>query len=218
MLKILKAEINYNKANLALMFLFLLMLSGSSFIRFFAAIIILYVMNSVRNKELRERRLAILPVGINNPAIARVLFFALPFLIYTLLTLIVLAIIRPDELELINRLLIGNGIIIGGFSVYFIVRDLFLDFFRRLGFTKKKSVIIFMVIIVFFNLLGVYTMIALQKEFPNPVEDIIKFIRVSILPNNPFAGEYGSLYFLICSMILGFGTIISYSKRKSFLE
>ncbi|MCP4725025.1 MAG: hypothetical protein GY863_08320 [bacterium] len=218
MLKILKAEISYNKASLVLLFALFLMLSKYDFLMFLLAFVMLNTINTIRNKELRERRLALLPVSIASPAISRIMIMALPFLIFTVFTFIVLLIIKAEEWRLIKSWIVVNGLIIMGFSVYFILRDLTLEYFRRIGLTKNIFIKIVFIFIIFMNLLGIYTMLATNADWPNPAGDIIKFFREDFPAYNPFSGEYGSYYFLILSVMLAASTIYTYSKRKSYLE
>ena len=218
MLKILKAEISYNKASLILLFALLLMVSKYDFLMFLLAFVMLNTINTTRNKELRERKLALLPVSMSSPAIVRITILAMPFLIFTVFTFTALLIISRDEWRLIESWIFVNGLIIMGFSVYFILRDLTLEFFRRIGLTKNKFVKIVFIFIIFMNLLGIYTMLATNNDWPNPAGHVIRFFKEAFPAYNPFSGEYGGYYFLIFSVMLAASTIYTYSRRKSYLE
>ncbi len=218
MLKILKAEISYNKTSILLMYIMLLLLSKYSWFMGVMGYITLNSINTLRNKEFRERKLAILPVSIASPAVARIILHTFPFIIFTAFTFAALLIIDPDQWKLIEELIYVNGILITIFSLYFILRDKCLYFFRRIGFTQKIFTKILVIFILVTNLLGIYTMIAVDKDWPNPAVDVIKFFREDFPAYNPFSGEYGSYYFLILSMVLAVSTIYTYSKRKSYLE
>ncbi len=218
MLNILKAEISYYKTSYFLMYAMLLLLSKYNWLMGVMGYIVLNSICSLRNKELRERNLAVLPVSILSPAVVRIVIHTVPFMLFTVVTFIALLLIKPSEWRLIEGLILVNGVMILMFSGYFILRDTSLEFFRKIGFTQQIFTKIVVILILAGNLLGIYTMMAMNRDWPNPAVDVIRFFRNDFPAYNPFSGDFGSYFFLLFSVTFALISVFTYTKRKSFLE
>ncbi|KAA3617088.1 MAG: hypothetical protein D8M58_04170 [Calditrichaeota bacterium] len=170
---------------------------------------------AMRTKERREFRFYLLPLSVVKIGIAR------------LIILFTYGIIILSEYELLNRLfsvqtlsykipsLILFAIIIFGFSIYFIMRDLFLYSFRRIGLTAQRIITALVIAMVAINMLGIYMLIqSRQSDSVGMIGSIID----TLIQFNPFSGQYGALNFIITSILLALLTLVSYPKRQAYFE
>ena len=139
------------------------------------------------------------------PSLSYIIFYALIYYLFV-----------HANMNVYKKCLISFEIILFGFSVYFILRDLFLGFFRKIGFTKNNIIVGLFLIILGFGLLGFYFLFitASTGEPPIQLKPVISFIKI----NNPFGSEPGIAIFMAVSIILAISTIFSYSYRKSYIE
>lgn len=169
-----------------------------------------------RNKEKRGYLQMRLPVSLRHIALTRILLVTLASSCYLVLyAFICFGLMTSGRVNYV-ALSIIFGIILLVFSVYFILRDLLFDFFRKLGFTKERMLVALLLVMVGFNILGVYVMIQTNTSgtAPLPVRATFDFLR----RNNPFSGEYGTVKFLALSALLASLTVVSFGRRKSYLE
>jgi hypothetical protein len=172
--------------------------------------------NTFRNKERREYKNAILPVSKYRLGRARII-------IVLLLSLSVIIgydlVARFADSGTITYVIPGEiliGIILIGFSIYFIMRDLLLAFLRRVGLTANRMILVLTVMAIGFNILGIVAFIQ-AKSSPDSMSWIgtgFEFLK----NNNPFAGDYGSILFFVTSLVIAGLTVASYINRKYYLE
>ncbi len=171
--------------------------------------------NTMRNKERREFKIFLLPVSLLKISMARISIVAVYCLIiiteYELLSIVFPY--QPISYKIPSSALIG--IILLGFSSYFILRDLLLYFFRRIGLTAQRMIMILVIAGVGFNILGVYAFIEAKQSNSR---GIIGKIIDTIIAYNPFRGEYGAYKFLMISLFFALLTLLIYPKRKAYLE
>jgi hypothetical protein len=169
-----------------------------------------------RNKEKRVCQQIRLPLSLRRIALTRILLVMIASSGYLVLyAFICFGLMTSGRVNYVALSMIF-GIILLVFSVYFILRDLLLDFFRKLGLTKERMIVALLLVVVGLNILGVYVMIQTNTSgtAPLPVRATFDFLR----RNNPFGGEYGAVKFLALSALLASLTVISFERRKSYLE
>lgn len=168
------------------------------------------------NKEKRGYLQMRLPLSLRRIALTRILLVMIASSGYLVLyASICFGVITGGRVNYVALSMIF-GIILLVFSVYFITRDLLLDFFRKLGFTKERVIVALLLVVVGFNILGVYVMIQTNTSgtAPLPVRATFDFLR----RNNPFSGEYGAVKLLALSTLLVSLTVFSFGRRKSYLD
>ncbi|MFQ5824104.1 MAG: hypothetical protein ACE5JB_08635 [bacterium] len=226
MWSILKAEFNYHKKIFLGFSIFvpLLRIYATSpiedlppnYLMFWMMFLMVQSWYAFRNKEKRERQLTRLPITMRKMALARifmVIISSLSFIVFYAIMYFVLDPVKP-----VNQWIwiVSFGIILFGFSVYFILADLFSDFFRKIGFTKNTMVVGIALFMIGFALLGLFFSVTTSAtgKPPIPIGPIIQFIKV----NNPFGGEYGIAKFMVLSIVSACLSVVTYGHRKSYLE
>lgn len=183
---------------------------------FFIILMVLQIWNAFRNKEHRDRRYMLLPVSARGIAFTRILLTLLSGLGYILFYALGLKLFHPQEPISGASLLKICAILFAGFAVYFVIRDLFLPFFRAIGLTQKKIILGATLIALGLNILGILMLLRFEKtgSFPLPLKPLLNFI----IRENPFAGEYGPGYFTVLCLAIISLTLFSFAHRKSYLE
>ena len=101
------------------------------------------------------------------------------------------------------------------FGAYFIMRDVLLQKFRDWGLHKGRIKVILILVILAINVLGVLTFIqARNSEAPGALIFIIKFLK----NNLPFTWQNGLWEALTLTLIVCGLSILSFSKRKAYME
>ncbi|MFQ5769025.1 MAG: hypothetical protein ACE5HX_00710 [bacterium] len=224
MLNLLKAEFKYHKT---IFIVYLSLIPLISIQACYSVIVDLsanYVMGMLmlallqnwiasRNKERRERKYTLLPISIWKIALTRISFIMLTctgaWVAYFLMTFF----IKPAVSLNHTRFILILGLMLIMFSIYYVLRDLLLDFFNRIGWTKDKRKMAAVVIVLGLTLFLMGTFIfALRTEgTATPPSSLIKIIRY-FLYDNPFTEC------IVLGMILVMISIFTFNHRKSYLE
>lgn len=177
---------------------------------------ILLTWNAYGNKELRIRIHSRLPLTLYQLALVRIGLVLLVCLAVIAAYALFLLLFNPRGVVAPERFLIMSAAFLLLFSLYFLIRDLLLEFFRSIGFTKNRIIVAAMLLGLGFNVLGIVVMLETSATGSSflPVERVIGFI----IESNPFRGEHGLLRFLGTALGLGLVTVFTYRFRRSFLE
>ena len=169
-----------------------------------------------RNKELRIRIHSRLPLSLYQLALARIGVLLLVCLEVVAAYALFHLLFNPRGIVAPERFLVMTAAFLLLFSVYFLIRDLLLDYFRRIGFTKNRVMIAAVLLGLGFNVLGVLVLMQTTATGHSflPVERVVGFM----IENNPFRGEYGLQRFLVTALVLGVATVFSFRFRRSYLE
>ena len=232
MIQIPIAEIKYNKKILISYVLFILLISLltiTPIIRHFSPnfwmcwlmIMVLQLWNQNRHKEKRSIMLSNLPISLLQLSLLRILIVVLIGVCGGTLYAIFLIVGHHAELIQINNVLIALGITNSLFSLSFIHRDLFMNFWRRIGMTRQKWIVTFLPIIILLNILTILTVLkTFQSKTPESgpptigrIFDIFYFgiINLSTSPS-------GMAIFIMLTLMLASFTLLTYDRRKSYLE
>jgi len=217
MWRLLKTEFVYNKYRLIIFFLFAVLLSllyindpptSSIFPVLYLPFLFLNQIIVFWNKEKRNRTHTLLPVSIRQIALTRILLIIIPYFCFNKIFLIVYNILTPGWHFYYGQLIYILSIIFIFYSVYFILQDIFL---------KKDTNPVRMIIYIVFSLiglgaiLGIYLIVA---DVPQPLVDTIAFLR----KHNPFSVKYWAVTFLVMGLLSCCLTIVTYTRRKLYLE
>ena len=176
MLALIKSEISYLKLLVIIMFALIPLVvflqtaleDVGNFILLAVLFLLLQNWNSFRNKERREYQNILLPLSARKLAISRMVIVII-FCLTVVLFYRMIQLFFPAELfayNITNPVLIG--IIVLLFSIYFILRDLFLVFFRRIGLTAPRMVMLIAFIGISLNILGVAVLIQTKSSGKPP--------------------------------------------------
>jgi len=170
----------------------------------------------IKNKERREYRDIQLPMSLPQIGMARIVIIVTGGVCVITLDYFINIIFSSKNAPLQINTLIYLGIILCGFSVYFIFRDLMLPFLRRIGLTKTRMIAGLMVMALIMNLLGVCAFFITKSSGKPPklIEMLIYFIK----NYNPFFGEYGLVKLVIFGICLSGLSVYTYMRRKTYLE
>lgn len=172
-----------------------------------------------RNKENRDYQQVRLPVSTGGIAMVRLGMVALLCVSMIALCCATQVIVKPAGPVVFKGMLVAFGIILLLFSTYFILRDLILFFLRNnrvFKLTKEhtKTVLIFVALLL--NLLGVYYfLVGLRGSEPS--SGLIRIIRFFIY-NPLFTTELGIAKFVIGCLIFSGFSVVTFLRRKSYLE
>lgn len=186
---------------------------------YLVALVIYFILlnwNAYGNKELRIRIHFRLPLTLYQLALTRIVMVLLVCLGVVAAYALFHLLFNPRGVVAPERFLVISAAFLLLFSLYFLIRDLLLDFFRRIGFTKNRVMIAAMLLGLGFNLLGILVLIQTTATGHSflPVEQILGFI----IESNPFRGEHGLPRFLGAALGMGVVTVFTYRFRRSFLE
>ncbi len=162
-----------------------------------------------RNKEGRTRQYVSLPLSTWKIAVGR--FFVITiictgtWIFYSFVVFILNSRIQLNH----SRLLLILGIIFLGFSLYFVLRDLLFDTFKRIGLNRERLIVGGLLIMLGLNLLGVFFFMT-PKSMGTPPGKIISFIRY-LKYDNPF------FECIVVGIILACLSVWTYNQRNSYL-
>jgi hypothetical protein len=167
-----------------------------------------------RNREKRDCYVIRLPLSVTKLGAVRLLTIAMGIAIHVLLYM-------PFPLLAGKPLsspgfLIALGIIVSLFSIYFIFRDTLFLFFRRIGLTSNRVLVIAVFLGLGLNILGMKA--AFQAKTTGKAPVFVDAIAHFLIRDNPFTGEFGLLKFLLCSAVLAFLSILAFKRRRSFVD
>ncbi len=224
MWRILKAELDYHKRLFAGFVGFVILLgfyAANSFIEDLSPNYILFLMmflllqnwNTLRNKERRDFQIVQLPVSIGLIALARIVMI---FIVFVMLVgpFTLMQFLLTRSVDYIHSL-IGLGIILMGFSIYYIMRDQILLFLRKMGITQSKMRWGLAVSFLALNFLGIFFFIKTSKTGSPPVslDALVQFIRFI-----KGARPQDLVKFFVPAITFACLTVISFSKRRSYFE
>lgn len=221
---ILRAELDYNKklvlgslGFIPLICLFELAVSSE---RQGYVLLTLYGLtvfwNIFRNKEKRNRQQARLPLAVREIARARILTIVIAGVVADglyYMTYFIFNFKRPEEAI---KLLAYLGIILVGFSIYFVLSDLSGGVSRKLGVSKKSFKVALILLALGLQAMTVYAIIQ-TKAAGKPHVFLHYLDKVNMLADPP-ADDYEIVAFLILSLALACTTVFTYGRRKSYLE
>ena len=101
------------------------------------------------------------------------------------------------------------------FSLYFFFRDFVLDFFRRLGITRERFLIIAVMIGLVLQILGLIAFLKVRAH--QPVRFFIGEALDWVIHNHPFRGHYGPLRFAGVAFAAAMLSVWSYHRKRSYL-
>ncbi|MBU0473416.1 MAG: hypothetical protein KKF62_04575 [Bacteroidetes bacterium] len=159
---------------------------------------LVFILWTLRKRELRERIFASLPLTINQISIARGLFGVLPFLVVGIFIELLNKIVHDEQVIYIHRIFAQLGMMF----IFLMAIDLVLNswnVFARLEiFLRVGLILVLMVLILATSSSVIYAMSS------------------SILKPFGFGGE--EIYFYIWGLILALIDIIIFTKRKTFFD
>lgn len=173
--------------------------------------------NTSRNKENREYQLAQLPISRFRMALSRIGMVIITGLMVSILYSGSLFILGFREVQAFHSSLVPLGLIIGLFSLYFVLRDLFLNFLRNntiFPMNRERTKTLLMAIVLGLNLLGFYFFFTAAKQKLDFVGTFFRFFA-----HHPLIITLGgNAIWMACSLLLAGLTLITFSVRKSCLE
>ncbi len=220
---ILKAEFSYNQRHLLIMLSLIPLVCAIEILvpdvpgYLILAVLFLAILNwnILRNKESRDVQQARLPLPIRHVAAARILMVAGIGLGLIAVYKLIYLIVAPGPWRYHGNPLVFLGLMIIGFSGYFILRDLLLSLFRSWGLTKERSRLTLMLAAVALNVLGIIFLFKLTsvKVSPIPLEPILLFLA----GQSPVHQGLGLLKFMAACVGLGVLTLFTFGQRQSYL-
>ncbi len=171
---------------------------------------------TIRNKDRRERLQALLPLPAFQTALARMAVVVFAALVYGAIHYFFVNLIfsgKPFDMPFMLKVC---AIVIIGFSLYFVLRDFFAGFFRKFGIAKNSIVIGAVLVLLGLNFLGIFALHLVKTTGKSPV-DLRPFL-LFIVKSDPFAGEYGILKFFVWITIFSAVTVLTFRRRKSYLD
>ena len=227
MWQLIKSDISYHRATfimlhivVAALFAFLKFSAEElDFMIFIMAFVIINQINAFRIKEKRDRQHALLPLSVRQIGTARLLTLLIPcataFFFYYLLDLLFTSGKPVEGLKLV--VLFGLTLLL--FSVFLILRDAFY-FSTKSRFSNLFGESTFMITLAIgllaFMSLGLLAFMSFSKTGQPPAALVyaIEFGK----KYNPFVGGFGIVRFLIFSLAFSSLTVLTFSRRKSFVE
>jgi len=217
MWRMVKAEFIYNKGRILFAFLFIIAFSilfikdsptSSIFPVLYIPFMILNQIIVFWNKEKRIRSHVLLPVTIRQIAAVRILLIVIPYFCINKIFLIIYNIFTPHWHFYYGQLIYILSVVFIFYSVYFILQDIFL---------KKGTNPVRMIIYIVFSVVGLGAILGIYliaAGIPQPLADTFKFLS----KHNPFSIKYWAVSFLVMGLLSCFLTLVTYTRRKSFLE
>ncbi|MFQ5769024.1 MAG: hypothetical protein ACE5HX_00705 [bacterium] len=229
MWQIVQAEINYNKRLILACLGFVLLVCIYEFVisevRIGYVLIDSYMLtvfwNIFRNREKREYQNTRLPLSVQQLALTRLIIILLACLsvsVFYFVTYFMFNFRIPQEPI---KLIVYPAIILIGFTIYFLMRDLWYDSFRKWitsNAFKFKGVLL--VITLGLNFLIIYStvVVMLQKNLDRKFLVVIHYLDKINLLADPPATEFQLIIFVFASLILACSTVFTFSWRKSYLR
>ncbi|MBN2088090.1 hypothetical protein JW964_00675 [candidate division KSB1 bacterium] len=227
MFTILKSEINYHYI-VFIIYLSAMLLTGFlghifsiemlSSIFFIMIFVFVMLQNwfSLRNKEKRELLLARLPIPLYKLGLNRIIAVHIAILIGIICYLGFFISKTPQNTINYSKLLEMYTLLIFGFSIYFISRDLLFVFFRKLGVNAQRILIGIFLIGLGVNFI---TLIAIKqiKQTGSTSHTIFSTIDYLVC-HHFFQGFTGIVQFIFIIVVFSGITILSFNRRKAYLE
>jgi len=149
-------------------------------------------------------------------AFSRVLIIVICIIVFLAVFFLILTLVNPQaEFEYLS-LMKNLAVLVSVFTIYFLVRDLLYDFFRRLGFNKQRVIFGAVVLTLGLNFLTVISVMLIKQTGKTyiPIGTVFDYIFNA----QPFDGSYGHLKFLAFCATGLLISVFSYINRKSYLE
>ncbi len=225
MWSIIKSEIIYQGSKsifiltLALPFIIFLNSRYEGISNFWAIWLIFAIIQnwlSFRNKGKRDYKINQLPLSLKTIAWSRILIVFFYSIIVTVIYNITLIFFFKTKPDFVFSVLMPVGIILSGFSFYFILRDTFLNFFRKKGITQQKFIVAITTLFVGLNLVTVYAFIQTKSSGSAPfgISNFLEWVE----NHNPFFYHSGVYVALITGITLSLLTVLSYNQKKIYIE
>jgi hypothetical protein len=221
---IIKSELNYNAFKLlaflvVIPFLVLIEFYFDDFPKLYIAFLLYFTILAWflnANKEHRIIRYNILPVNRLKNAISRIIILLVITLAVYLPYIGLYWILKFNAALNIKYIFVSASVVLIVFGLSFVVRDLAFEFFRTIGLNKYNIKLVLVVIILALNLITVYAFMYTKSTGHAPLffESAIR----SIESHNPFAHPAADFYFVLAFCAVAMISILSYNKRKSYLE
>jgi len=229
----IKSDISYYRSMIAVLFvmmaLFFFVQRYTAEDLDFMAVILVFVLvnpvNTCRIKEKRDRQHALLPLSIGRIAAGRLLSVLFPclagFVFYTLLHIL----FEPDaggppsHGAHFEKMMVQFGIALLIFSIFFILRDVYFFSTRSRMISRmggSSFLIMFLLGFMVLGSLGLYAFTATSETGKPPA--FLVYMMDWTEKYNPFGGYYGAAKFLIFSLLFSSLSILSFCRRKSFVE
>lgn len=171
---------------------------------------------SFRSRDGRERQLALLPLSNFYIALARITLVISSTLVYAGIHYGVVSLVysvNPFDLPFMMKVC---TIVIIGFSLAFMLRDIFSGLFKRTGISKSGMLIGILLIILGLNLLGLFFFQVTDAVGEPPVD--IRPLVLFIAKSEPFADKYGFLKFLGWTGSFSALTVVTFWRKQSYLN
>lgn len=222
MWQLIKAELSYKKRNSLLLltfgvpFLFFVSLRWneiSSFWITWLTFLFCQNWNTFFNKDRRISKLKLLPLSTKQFAFVRIIIITTFAIGVILISTLIYA---NQDFNFIDRIILPFSIIVFGFSLYFIIRDLLLLKLRMLGFTAAKMIVLITITVVLLNILTVYALFMAKTsgKVPFGIDTFFSFFE----QNNPFGANLLWQIILLSAIISALLSVFSFERRKAYLE
>ncbi len=224
MLKLLWAEISYNKQHLLTLFGLVVMLTAYNSYRpdspniliLFLTFITVNNLNVFRNKEKRDRYFALIPVNMTAIGLLRISLLLIPFLGVVIYSLVSNYLISGHNLNT-GSLVSFSGLIITVYCVVYILRDRMIETMRRYGLTKRRAIIILFAVVFILNIFTFFAIFESTRHLFRPIEKVIVFVE-NLVYKNPLESTSALVYGAVCLFALVSSTIVTLNFRKNFLD
>lgn len=224
MIRMMRAEFSYSQFSFLGLLLFIPIICiveiTTEDVPGFLILLVLYlplqVWITLRNKENRDFLQVRLPVANWQIAAARILLVITFSLVVVPLYKLIYILFAPEPRPYQGNPLVYAGMIVLGFSIYFMMRDLFLVFLRKIGITKERMIMILLFIAIGLNIVGVYYFVTFSAVGA-PLTYIRPFLEF-LVGRSPLHSGLGLIKFLLVCGLSALITIITYGIKKSYLE
>lgn len=225
MLRVFIAECDYRRAlTLGVLLVFPLLLIYSKYpfrslsphyLFFWSVFIVIQNLIVHRNIDKRERIFIGLPIARTTYGFFRTLQVLILGVVYTAVYALMFFLFRP--VAMVDRRLCMTLCLVFWliFSLYFTTRDVSLDFFRKMGITRGRFLLI---MVMLGGLVQAMTLVAfLQASAHKPTNFIIGRTIDWILLHHPFQGEQGFIRFAVTTGLVALLSVWTFQKKKSYL-
>lgn len=172
--------------------------------------------NIFRNKEKRNCQQARLPLAAREIAQARILLIIIAGVVVDGLYYATYFIFNFKPPEEAIKLAAYLGIMLAGFSIYFLLNDLSSGAFKNLRLSKKSFKAMLILVALGLQAMTIYAIIQTRATGRTHIF-LHYFGNLNLLADPP--GNYSEIVaFLILSVLLASLTVISFGRRKSYLE
>lgn len=224
MFQVIKAELDYNRKLILGCFALILLVCiyevAISGVRIGYVLIVIYMLttfwNIFRNKEKRDYQLSRLPLTVRQIAGVRFIMICLACVTISLsyyLLYLAFNFRTPDEPV---KLIAYTGIILFGFSIYFMLRDFRVVSLKKIRLSRNRFKAILILIVLGLNFLTIYSIIQLKTS--GEVPPLIHYLDKINLLADPPANSSEIAIFLVVSLVLAYSTIFTFNWRKTYLE